>query len=133
FVLTIAFRGLGRIPSAYGAGVRPLSSLLFGPDLTALIVAVLAGAAGVISLSRARSGGLVGVFVSITTIPGAANVGVAFATGFYREAGKSAIILVVNLLGIAVGAVVTLLAARVWARRIESGKALLRPRPEGSR
>ena len=41
--------------------------------LLALIVALIAGAAGVLALTSARAGGLTGVFISVTTIPAAGN------------------------------------------------------------
>jgi len=42
-------------------------------------------------------------------------------------AGQSLLILLVNLAGLLAGGVVTLLGTRVWARRIEAGRAILRP------
>jgi hypothetical protein len=127
-LLTLAARGLGRIPAAYLAGQRPLTGLLIGANLGAFVVAFVAGAAGIIALGRAKSGAVVGVLVSITTIPAASNVGVALATGSPSEAGRSLSILLVNLAGLLAGGVLTLLGTRVWVRRIESGQAIFRPR-----
>jgi uncharacterized hydrophobic protein (TIGR00271 family) len=128
FLLTLAGRGLGRIPQPYLAGQRPLTGLLIGANLGAFVVAFVAGAAGIIALGRAKSGAVVGVLVSITTIPAAANVGVALAMGTPSEAGKSLVILLVNLAGLLAGGVLTLLGTRVWARRIEKGRALFQPK-----
>jgi uncharacterized hydrophobic protein (TIGR00271 family) len=80
-LLTLAARGLGRIPAPYLAGQRPLTGLLIGANLGAFVVAFVAGAAGIIALGRAKSGAVVGVLVSITTIPAASNVGVALPWG----------------------------------------------------
>jgi uncharacterized hydrophobic protein (TIGR00271 family) len=126
-LLTLAARGLGRIPTPYLAGDRPLTGLLIGANLGAFVVAFAAGAAGIIALGRAKSGAVVGVLVSITTIPAASNVGVALAMGNPSEAGQSLEILLVNLAGLLAGGVLTLLATRVWARRIEAGRAIVRP------
>jgi uncharacterized hydrophobic protein (TIGR00271 family) len=126
--LTLAARGLGRIPAAYLAGQRPLTGLLIGANLGAFVVAFVAGAAGIIALGRAKSGAVVGVLVSITTIPAASNIGVALAMGNPSEAAKSLSILLVNLAGLLTGGVVTLLGTRVWARRIEAGRALFPPK-----
>jgi hypothetical protein len=71
---------------------------------------------------------VVGVLVSITTIPAASNVGVALAMGNPSEAARSVSILLLNLAGLLTGGVLTLLCTRVWARRIESGRALFRPK-----
>jgi uncharacterized hydrophobic protein (TIGR00271 family) len=93
---TLAARGLGRIPAPYLAGQRPVTGLLIGANLGAFVVAFVAGAAGIIALGRAKSGAVVGVLVSITTIPAASNVGVALAMGNPSEAGKSLVILLVT-------------------------------------
>jgi uncharacterized hydrophobic protein (TIGR00271 family) len=130
FLLILAARGLGRIPAPYLAGERPVTSLLIGANLGAFVVAFVAGAAGIIALGRAKSGAVVGVLVSITTIPAASNVGVALAMGNPSEAGKSLVILLVNLVGLLTGGVLTLLGTRVWARRIEAGQAIVRPKPK---
>jgi uncharacterized hydrophobic protein (TIGR00271 family) len=127
-LLTLAARGLGRIPAPYLAGQRPLTGLLIGANLGAFVVAFAAGAAGIIALGRAKSGAVVGVLVSITTIPAASNIGLALAMGNPSEAGKSLEILLVNLAGLLAGGVLTLLGTRVWARRIEAGQAIFRPK-----
>jgi len=44
------------------------------------------------------------------------------------EAGRSLLILLVNLAGLLTGGVLTLLGTRVWARRIEAGRAIFRPK-----
>jgi uncharacterized hydrophobic protein (TIGR00271 family) len=121
-LITLAARGLGRVPAAYLAGQRPLTGLLIGPNLGAFVVAFVAGAAGIVALARARSGAVVGVAVSITTIPAAANVGVAVAAATASEAWSSLLILLMNLAGLMIGGVLTLLGTRVWVRRRESGR-----------
>ena len=126
-LFTLAGRGLDRIPQPYVDGQRPLTDLLIGANLGAFVIAFAAGAAGIIALGRAKSGAVVGVLVSITTIPAASNVGVALATGNPSEASKSLLILLANLAGLLAAGVLTLLATRVWARRIEAGRAVFRP------
>jgi uncharacterized membrane protein len=133
FLIILVARVLDRIPAAYLAGQRPLSGLLIGANLGAFVVALVAGAAGIIALGRAKSGAVVGVLVSITTIPAAANVGVAVAMGYLSEAGKSVSILLVNLAGLLISGVLTLLGTRVWARRIEAKQAILSPKPRPER
>jgi uncharacterized hydrophobic protein (TIGR00271 family) len=77
-----------------------------------LIVALLAGAAGMLSLTSAKSAALVGVFISVTTVPAAAFASVALVEGRYLQALESGIQLAVNLVGIVVAAAVVLLLAR---------------------
>ena len=75
-----------RIPPAYASGLRPLTSFISHPDLLSAIVAGAAAVAGMLSLTYERSGTLVGVLVSVTTIPAIANIGVAAALGSWSEA-----------------------------------------------
>lgn len=77
-----------------------------------LLVALLAGAAGMLALTSAKSGSLVGVFISVTTVPAAAFAAVALVEGRFAQAAESALQLVVNLVGIVVAAVVVLLLSR---------------------
>jgi hypothetical protein len=84
----------------------------------AAVVAVLAGIVGMLSLTEDRSGALIGVLVSVTTIPAVANVGVATAYREWAEVGGAALQLAVNLVGLVVAGVVTLVVqARITARR----------------
>ena len=73
-----------------------------------MIVALLAGTAGVLSLSTAKSGALIGVLISVTTIPAAANVGVAAAYADWNEVGGALAQLLINLGAIIVAGVGTL-------------------------
>lgn len=77
-----------------------------------LIVAVLAGAAGMLALTSAKSASLVGVFISVTTVPAAAFASVALVEGRFAQAGQSALQLLVNIVGIVVAAAAVLLIAR---------------------
>ena len=52
-----------------------------------VIVALLAGVAGMISLTTAKSGALIGVLISVTTIPAAGNIGLAAAYGDWASSG----------------------------------------------
>ena len=63
----------------FSASEHPLTQFISHPDAFSFIVAYFAGAAGVLSLTNAKSGALVGVLISVTTIPAAANIGVAAA------------------------------------------------------
>ena len=104
-------------PNAFDRGVRPVSDLINNPDFFSVVVAVLAGIVGVISLSEARLNTLIGVFVSVTTIPAAADIGVSVAFTSWREARGSLLQLLLNIvILIVVGAVVLQFQRRLWAR-----------------
>ncbi len=79
---------------------------------------MLAGIAGVLSLTSAKSGALVGVFISVTTVPAAADMAVSLALGGGGEFWRAALQLGINLVGIVVAAVVTLALQRVLWRRV---------------
>jgi uncharacterized hydrophobic protein (TIGR00271 family) len=81
------------------------------------LVAILAGIAGTLALTSAKSASLVGVFISVTTVPAAAFASVALVEGRFDEAASSALQLVVNLVGIVVAAALTLLIALRLRRR----------------
>ncbi len=91
-----------------------------------LILALLAGAAGMLALTSAKSAALVGVFISVTTVAAAAFAVVAATTGEWRTATESTLQLLVNLIGITVVAVLVLV---LRARRYRAD--LGRPLPQG--
>ncbi|MFJ9035395.1 DUF389 domain-containing protein [Streptomyces sp. NPDC102406] len=97
---------------------RPNTGFVWAPDWFSFIVAVLAGAAGTLSLTSAKSGALVGVAISVTTVPAAANAAVALAYGDLAQMWGSTEQLLLNLLGIALAGTLTLLAQKFfWTRQ----------------
>jgi uncharacterized hydrophobic protein (TIGR00271 family) len=118
-VVTLAFsvvvRALGWEPEAFRLGVRPVSNLIDTPNVFSVVVATLAGIVGVVSLVEARTGALIGVFISVTTIPAAADVGVSTAFGDWSEAAGSLVQLLLNVAILtAVGAAGLVVQQRVW-------------------
>jgi uncharacterized hydrophobic protein (TIGR00271 family) len=72
-VFTLAFalaiRVAGKAPKLCLVGIRPVSDLINTPNVYFVVVAVLAGIVGVVSLTESRANALIGVFISVTTIP----------------------------------------------------------------
>ena len=62
-----------------------------------VVVALLAGVAGMISLTTAKAGALIGVLISVTTIPAAGNIGLAAAYGDWGEFRGASAQLAINL------------------------------------
>jgi uncharacterized hydrophobic protein (TIGR00271 family) len=93
----LAVRWSGKAPAPFLNGVRPVAAFINTPDVFSLIVAVLAGIVGVVSLAQARANALIGVFISVTTIPAAASVGVSIAFSSWGEAGGSTLQLLLNV------------------------------------
>ncbi|WP_018350987.1 DUF389 domain-containing protein [Longispora albida] len=87
---------------------RPLTGFIWRPDALSWIVGFLAGVAGMLSLTSAKSGALVGVLISVTTVPAAANAAVALAYRAPDEAAGSAVQLLINLAAIVTAGVLTL-------------------------
>jgi len=75
----MVFKATGVAPASFGTENHSLSATIASPDFFAGFVAFCAGVAGMLSLTTAKSGALIGVLISVTTIPAAANVGVAAA------------------------------------------------------
>ncbi|MEE3920668.1 DUF389 domain-containing protein [Micromonospora sp. BRA006-A] len=67
---------------------RPLTDFIWRPDALSWVVGLLAGIAGMLSLTSKKSGSLVGVLISVTTVPAAANVAVASAYGVVARGGR---------------------------------------------
>jgi uncharacterized hydrophobic protein (TIGR00271 family) len=108
-------RGLGWFGTDVLAADRPATGFITQPDRWSLLVAVLAGVAGVLSLTSARSGALVGVFISVTTVPAAGEIALALALGGGTEVREAATQLALNLAGILAAALATLgLQKTVW-------------------
>ena len=104
---------------------RPLTGFIWRPDRWSFVVAFIAGIAGILSLTSAKSGALVGVFISVTTVPAAGNLGLALALGDAAEMAGAAAQLGINMTAIVLSGVLTLLVlkgangrlARLSARR----------------
>jgi uncharacterized hydrophobic protein (TIGR00271 family) len=97
---------------------RPLTDFIWRPDALSWVVGFFAGIAGMLSLTSSKAGPLIGVLISVTTVPAAANIAVALAYGVPGEAGGSAVQLLTNLAAIVTAGVATLLVLRrLWRSR----------------
>ncbi|MFJ1585467.1 DUF389 domain-containing protein [Streptomyces sp. NPDC088197] len=97
---------------------HPATEFIWQPTWDSFVVAFLAGIAGILSLTSSKSGALVGVAISVTTVPAAANAALGISYGAWGEAWGSTLQLVINLAGIAVAGTLTLLAQKwLWAKR----------------
>lgn len=110
-------RATGWVSQSDIVGHRPGTSFIYSPDRWSLLVAVIAAAAGVLSLTSARLGGLSGVFISVTTVPAAGNVALGVVFGAWSEVRGSGLQLLVNIVGMAIAGWVTLaLQKALWSR-----------------
>jgi uncharacterized hydrophobic protein (TIGR00271 family) len=114
---TAAFDGLGVTPDDFSTQDHALANVISSPDAFAFIVAAAAGTAGMLSLSTAKSGALIGVLISVTTIPAASNIGIAAYYGDWDTFWGSAGQLAVNLAAILVAGTITLAIQRMLYER----------------
>jgi uncharacterized hydrophobic protein (TIGR00271 family) len=112
-LLSLLAREVGLISPSDIIGTHRETEFIYSPGWFSLITAVVAGAAGMLSLSSAKSAVLVGVFISVTTIPAAGNAAVAGVLGQWHESGQSALQLAINLAGITASAAAVLLLRRL--------------------
>lgn len=117
FLFTLICVATGLVDSNFKSIDNPLTQFIAEPDAFSVIVAVFAGAAGVLSLTSAKSGALVGVLISVTTIPAAANIGVAAALGNWADWRGAIAQLTINLTGIVLAGIGTLFVERKLFRR----------------
>jgi uncharacterized hydrophobic protein (TIGR00271 family) len=111
---------------------RPNTGFIWHPDWMSFVVALLAGAAGTLSLTSSKSGALIGVAISVTTVPAAANAAVAFSYQDLQQTWGSSQQLLANLGGIIVAGTVTLLIQKgLWANQRRTDPAV-KTGPSGS-
>jgi uncharacterized hydrophobic protein (TIGR00271 family) len=125
-LFTLACVATGLVDADFKSTQNPLTQFIAEPEAFSFIVAAFAGAAGVLSLTSAKSGALVGVLISVTTIPAAANIGVAAALGNWEDWRGAIAQLTVNLSAIVIAGVATLyvqrrLFERRWRRHLRDG------------
>jgi uncharacterized hydrophobic protein (TIGR00271 family) len=114
------------VVSAADASRGPNTDFIIQPDAWSFVIAVLAGIAGVLSLTTDKSGPLVGVFISVTTVPAVGTAALCMGAGVWSEVGNALLQLSVNLVGIVMAGTLTLLVQRYFWSRIS------RPRRMGT-
>jgi uncharacterized hydrophobic protein (TIGR00271 family) len=116
-LFTLAIRAVDLTPEGFSTAEHPLTDFISHPDAFSFIVACFAGTAGVLSLTSTKSGALIGVLISVTTIPAAANIGVAAAFTDWDEFGGAVAQLGANLAGIFLAGFITLFIQRKLYQR----------------
>jgi uncharacterized hydrophobic protein (TIGR00271 family) len=113
FLATLVFKATNLTPDTFEAEQHSLANLLSSPDFFTAFVAVCAGAAGMLSLTTAKSGALIGVLISVTTIPAAAGIGISAAYGDGEGWRGSMAQLAINLAAIVVSGTAVLAVQRM--------------------
>jgi uncharacterized hydrophobic protein (TIGR00271 family) len=114
---SLVFKATDITPDTFTAASHSLSQTISSPDFFAAFVAFCAGVAGMLSLTTAKSGALIGVLISVTTIPAAANVGVAAAYGDWGSFWGSLGQLGLNIASLLLAGTITLTVQRALFNR----------------
>jgi uncharacterized hydrophobic protein (TIGR00271 family) len=120
FVATVLADAAGLVPAGFSPHSQPLTGFIVDPSFLSFAVAFLAGIAGTLSLTQAKAGALVGVLISVTTIPAVAAMGVAGALGSWDDAAGATVQLALNLVALVLAGVLTLWVQReAWDKLAE--------------
>jgi uncharacterized hydrophobic protein (TIGR00271 family) len=111
--LTVLAKDVGLGPETFSEVDHGLARTIASPDWYAVAIGLFAGAAGMLSLSTSKSGALIGVLISVTTIPAAANTAVAAAYSDWSSFRGSLGTLGLNLLAILASGLLIL-----WVQRL---------------
>jgi uncharacterized hydrophobic protein (TIGR00271 family) len=127
--LAAALDRLGLMPASFTLGRGNILWGLTDVNSSTVLVALVAGAAGMLALET-RASAAVGVAISVTTIPASAYLGVAAGVGEIGEASGAARVLLVNVCSLVAGGTLTLLVQRrLGGRRPALARAVGRGRP----
>jgi uncharacterized hydrophobic protein (TIGR00271 family) len=115
---TLIFKAANLTEASFDQSEHAIANVISSPDFFTFFVAACAGAAGMLSLSTSKSGALIGVLISVTTIPAAANIGVTAAYADWENFRGSVAQLAINLGAILLAGTTTLALQRVlYVRR----------------
>ncbi len=90
YLSTVFLKAIGQLPETINFNAHALVDFISEPNFFSVYVAIAAGIIGMLSLTTSKSSVLIGVLISVTTIPAAANVGVAAAYLDWATAGAPA-------------------------------------------
>jgi uncharacterized hydrophobic protein (TIGR00271 family) len=128
YLTTLLLKAANLFDDEFSQTGHGLANIISEPDFFSFFVAACAGAAGMLSLSTAKSGALIGVLISVTTIPAAANIGVAAAYADWASWRGSMGQLAINLSSIVLaGTAVLFLQRLLYLRRKRRHKSELTP------
>jgi uncharacterized hydrophobic protein (TIGR00271 family) len=115
--LALVARATGLVVADDVTRARPNTGFIWHPDAWSFIVALLAGAAGALALAIEKTSTMVGVFISVTTVPAAGNLALGLAFWESGEITGSLEQLGANIAGMVVSGTVLLLLVRMfWPR-----------------
>ena len=120
-VLTFVVEAIDRVPEVFAFDERILTSFISRPNGFSAVVALMAGTAGALSITESKAATLVGVFISVTTIPAVAAMGVHLAAGNWERAWGATLQLVINTSCLVLAGWITMWVQRRLLARMGAG------------
>ncbi len=117
FLAVKALTVVGVAPDVFNATNNTLAQTIAAPNIYSVIVALCAGAAGMLSVTLGKASALVGVAVSITTIPAAAAIGLSLSYSDWSTMTGASGQLAVNIASLLLSATLMLAFQRRNYRR----------------
>ncbi len=115
-LLGVLAHALGLITNEAVTRPRPQTGFIWHPEPWSFVVALVAGMAGVLALSTEKASAMVGVLISVTTVPAAGNLAIGLAVWEPDEITGSLAQLGANISGlILAGTLFLALQRRIWA------------------
>lgn len=111
-LLALIARSVGLLGPDAVTRPRPQTQFIWQPTTWSFVVALLAGAAGVLALSVEKAQAMVGVFISVTTVPAAGSFALALGLWVPSEMGGAVTQLGINVAGMIAAGTLTLLVQR---------------------
>lgn len=133
-VLALLARWGGAITAEDVTRPRPNTGFIWHPDLWSFVVALMAGAAGALALAVEKTATMVGVFISVTTVPAAGNLALGLAVGERSEIAGSLAQLGANIGGMILSGTLLLAFVRLaWPWLTSRSERLLGAQRAGAR
>lgn len=133
-MLALLSRATGLLTPDLVTRPRPNTGFIWHPDRWSFIVALVAGAAGALALAIQKTATMVGVFISVTTVPAAGNLALGLAVADRGEILGSLAQLGANLTGMLISGTLLLLVVRTsWPWITSRTEWLLGYRAPGAR
>jgi uncharacterized hydrophobic protein (TIGR00271 family) len=125
-LLCVVGRLTGAITHDMITAPRPQTGFIWHPDRWSFVVALVAGSAGAVALAINKTSTMVGVFISVTTIPAAGNLALGLAFWEGGEIRGSTEQLALNIVGMVLAGALTLAFQRAfWTSLTVTAERLL--------
>ncbi|GAA1476470.1 DUF389 domain-containing protein [Nocardioides aestuarii] len=117
-LLALLARATGLLTADLVTRPRPNTGFIWHPDIWSFIVALVAGTAGALALAIEKTATMVGVFISVTTVPAAGNLALGLAVWDRGEILGSLAQLGANVAGMVIAGTLLLGFMRLWWPRV---------------